>query len=70
MQLLDATPKEAKAFWKSKRFWTTVVTAVAPLIPPIGAWAAVNPEAYSAILATLFGYVGVATKGPVTIKGK
>lgn len=58
---------EAKAFWKSKTFWASMLTAVLPLIPPVGAWAAANPEIYSAALAALFSALRVRTKVPVKL---
>jgi hypothetical protein len=65
----DKNP-EGKPFWKSKRFYATLLTAVLPLVPPIADFAAKYPEMYSAILAAVFGWVGLKTTEPVRLKMK
>jgi hypothetical protein len=59
---------ETTPVWKSKRFYVTLLTAIIPYLPYVGPWAAANPEAYSAVLAALFGAVGVATTKPLSLK--
>lgn len=61
---------EGKPFWKSKRFYTTLLTAILPLVPPVADFAAKYPEMYSAILAAVFGWVGLKTIEPVRLKMK
>lgn len=62
--------KDGKVFWKSKRFYTTLLTAVLPLIPPVADFAKNYPEVYGAIMATVFGWVGLVTKEPVRLEMK
>lgn len=59
-----------KPFYKSKRFYVTLITAVLPLIPPVASFAQSYPEMYSGILAAAFGWVGLKTVGPVSLKLK
>jgi len=63
----EATP-EAKPFYKSKRFYVTLLTAILPLIPPVASFARNYPEMYSAALAAVFGWVGLKTVGPMKLK--
>lgn len=63
-------PKEGKVFWKSKRFYTTLLTAVLPLIPPVADFARNYPEVYSGILAAVFGWVGLKTTQSVRLNLK
>lgn len=63
--------EDSKQFWKSKTFWASFLTGVLPLIPPVGAVIAANPEAYSAILGAVFGALRITTSGkPLTVKKK
>lgn len=62
--------QKAKPFWKSKRFYITFITAVLPLIPPVASFARNYPEMYSGIMAALFGWVGLKTVGPMSLKFK
>lgn len=59
---------EGKPFYKSKRFWTTIITAALPYIPYVGPWALAHPEALTGVLALVFGWVGVKTTEPVQFK--
>lgn len=53
---------DKKPFFKSKRFWSAVITAVAPWVPYVGPWIAANPELYAALMAGLFGSVGAVSE--------
>lgn len=66
--LTENQPAEAKPFWKSKRFYTTLVTAILPLVPPVADFASKYPEVYSAVLAAVFGWVGLKTTQPMKFK--
>lgn len=59
---------DPKPFYASKTFWASLITAVLPLIPPVGAWAAANPQIYSAALAVIFGALRISTKQPIVLK--
>lgn len=58
---------EGKEFWKSKTFWASVVTAVLPVIPPVGTWIAANTEVYSVLLGFVFSTLRIKTKVPVVL---
>lgn len=60
----------SKQFWKSKTFWAALLTAVLPVVPPVGLWIAANAEAYSAILSVVFAALRVTTSSPVTLTKK
>lgn len=66
--LAEKIEKDGKPFWKSKRFYATLLTAVLPLIPPVADFAAKYPEMYSAILAAVFGWVGLKTVEPIKFR--
>jgi len=55
-------------FWKSKRFYVTILTAILPLIPPVGVFAASYPELYASAIALVFGWVGLKTTRPISFK--
>jgi len=59
---------ESKEFYKSKTFWASVVTAVLPVIPPVGAWITANPQLYSLAMGTIFGWLRIKTDVPVVLK--
>lgn len=56
---------------KSKRFWFTVFFALfntlMTFFPAVKALVENNPEIYSWILTTIFGYVGVRTVKPLKL---
>ncbi len=62
------TATESKAWYASKTFWASVVTAVVPLIPGVSPFIAANPEAYSAILGVVFGALRIQTAKPLVLK--
>lgn len=61
----DIGTNEGKPFWKSKRVFVAAFTAAVPYLPYIGPFAAAYPEAFSGILAAVFGWVGLATVEPI-----
>jgi len=69
MSLTEKITTEETKWYKSKRFYTTMITAMLPLIPPVADLASKYPEVYSAVLAAMFGWVGLKTKRPISFKG-
>lgn len=68
MVLLDQGNDGATPLWKKKTFWAGVVTSVLPLYPPIGAWVAANPVAWSALIGMFFGVpMRAVTSAPVKL---
>jgi hypothetical protein len=53
---------------KSKTLWAALIVAVTSFIPPVRDLISANPEAYSMVLAGLFGILRVLTKGKLSIE--
>jgi hypothetical protein len=60
--------KSGTPWYKSKRFYVTLLTALLPMLPPVAAFAGAYPEVYSFILSAAFGYVGVKTTQKIKFK--
>lgn len=58
---------ETKPFWQSWTFYASIITAIAPVIPPIAVFAAANPQLYHAILAALFMGLRAKTDTGITL---
>ena len=54
----------------SKTFWVGLVTALAPLFPPIQTWIMTNPQAFAAIAGTVFIVLRKFTTKPVSLLPK
>lgn len=66
----NTTAPSGKPWYMSKRFYTTILTALLPVIPGAGEFIAAYPELYSSLLSALFGYVGIKTTQPILFKNK
>ena len=56
----------SKPIWKSKTFWSSLIVALAPLLPEFGAWVSENPEAYSGMIGGLFILLRAITNTGIT----
>lgn len=68
-EMLEKPAEDSRPIWKTKTFWTGVITtAVVPLVPGAKEWVQENPEAFVALLSSLFVALRKVSKGKVTIK--
>lgn len=65
---MDTAVNDGKPWYQSLTFWTSVATAVLPLVPVVGQFIAANPEAYSAIIGAVFGGLRAKTGKPLVLK--
>jgi hypothetical protein len=63
-KMADDQPS-VKAVWQSKTFWAAAITALAPLIPPVGAFVAANPQAVGLVVGLVFAGLRAVTKKPI-----
>lgn len=56
---------EGKSVWKSKTIWVSILIAVAPLYPPLGAFVSESPAIASFVVSTIFGVLRLVTKAPI-----
>lgn len=59
-----------KSILLSKTFWIGVITALAPLFPPVQTWIIENPQAFAAIIGVIFIILRKVTHKPVTLLPK
>ena len=58
---------DSKPAWQSKTLWIALLTAAAPLFPPVAVWIGANQLLFSAGLGAVFAGLRVITQGKVTI---
>lgn len=54
--------------WESKTLWLAAITAVAPLIPPIGEFVRESPDLFACGLSVLFGALRFVTDSRINIR--
>lgn len=69
----DCADDGCKKPWQSKTLWTSLIVAVAPLIPPVQALLVANPELAGTIVALVFAglrvFAGRGSSGaPIVLK--
>lgn len=66
-QVVSAVVEE-KDILKSKTFWTSIILAIAPAIPPVGAAVAANPELAGVLVGLVMGVLRMVSDTKVKIK--
>jgi len=61
------TQVDSKSFWKSKTFWASFVTLVAPWVPFIGPVITAHPEISFAVVSAIFAGVRAFTSQPIKL---
>jgi hypothetical protein len=56
---------ESKKIWQSKTVWVSILVAIAPLYPPLGAFVTESPAIASFIVSTIFGALRLVTNKPI-----
>lgn len=62
--------ENTKSIWLSKTVWMSILTAAAPLYPPVGAFVSANPAVTSFIVGAVFTGLRFVTDTKVVAKKK
>lgn len=61
---------ETKSPWQSKTMWTALIMALAPLIPPVGAFVSTNPALAGLLAGGITAGLRMLSSSKVELKQK